>query len=96
MKLLITYDVATTTEVGRRRLREVAKICEGYGQRVQGSVFEVECTPTAYAALLGRLRGAIDTGHDSLRIYPLAAVAQRGVVTLGRERALPDDQAWVV
>jgi CRISPR-associated protein Cas2 len=41
MELLITYDVDTTTPAGTRRLRHVAKTCEGYGHRVQKSVFEV-------------------------------------------------------
>ena len=35
-----TYDVATSTDGGPKRLRQVAKICLNYGQRVQHSVFE--------------------------------------------------------
>ena len=46
MELLVTYDVNTTTPEGRRRLRKVAKLCEGYGLRVQKSVFEVVCNDT--------------------------------------------------
>lgn len=40
MLVLITYDVNTETEAGRKRLRHVAKQCVNYGQRVQNSVFE--------------------------------------------------------
>ena len=40
MMVLITYDVNTTIEGGKRRLRKVAKQCQNYGQRVQNSVFE--------------------------------------------------------
>jgi len=40
--VLVTYDVATTTPEGRRRLRRAAKACLDFGQRVQNSVFE--CT----------------------------------------------------
>ncbi|TYP91904.1 CRISPR-associated protein Cas2 [Nitrosomonas communis] len=40
MLIIITYDVSTETREGRRRLRRVAKVCEGHGQRVQKSVFE--------------------------------------------------------
>ena len=40
MMVLITYDVNTSTEAGKRRLRAVAKQCQNYGQRVQYSVFE--------------------------------------------------------
>jgi len=40
IEVLVAYDVSTDTSDGRTRLRRVAKICEGYGQRVQKSVFE--------------------------------------------------------
>ncbi|MBI3966168.1 MAG: CRISPR-associated endonuclease Cas2, partial [Chloroflexi bacterium] len=40
MEVLVTYDVATESVEGQRRLRRVAKVCEAYGQRVQKSVFE--------------------------------------------------------
>ena len=39
MLVLITYDVNTETDAGKRRLRKVAKQCVNYGQRVQNSVF---------------------------------------------------------
>ena len=31
---MITYDVNTETEAGKKRLRKVAKQCINYGQRV--------------------------------------------------------------
>ncbi|GAA4850117.1 CRISPR-associated endonuclease Cas2 [Saccharopolyspora rosea] len=71
MELLITYDVDTTTPQGRRRLRRVAKICEGYGIRVQKSVFEVVCSEADWLLLHHRLLDAIDSEHDSIRSYPL-------------------------
>lgn len=38
--VLITYDVNTEDSGGRKRLRQIAKQCVDYGQRVQNSVFE--------------------------------------------------------
>jgi len=35
MEILVTYDVATDTAVGRKRLRKVAQVCQDYGQRVK-------------------------------------------------------------
>ena len=32
MMVLITYDVATDTPIGRKRLRRVAKACEDWGK----------------------------------------------------------------
>ena len=40
MLVLITYDVNTEDAAGRKRLRQIAKKCVDYGQRVQNSVFE--------------------------------------------------------
>lgn len=40
MLVVVCYDVNTETKAGRRRLRRVARVCEGTGQRVQKSVFE--------------------------------------------------------
>ncbi|BDU01008.1 MULTISPECIES: CRISPR-associated endonuclease Cas2 [Nocardia] len=83
MELLITYDVDTTTPAGTRRLRHVAKTCEGYGHRVQKSVFEVTCTPTTRLLLEAALARIIDSAHDSIRIYQLDRGAFRTARHLG-------------
>jgi len=71
MELLITYDVGTTDRAGERRLRRVAKICEGIGHRVQKSVFEVVCDPVQRVRLEAELLDTIDRDRDSVRIYRL-------------------------
>ncbi len=71
MELLITYDVATDTLEGQRRLRRVAKTCESFGQRVQKSVFECSVNEMEKERLLARLLKCIDEDEDSLRIYRL-------------------------
>ncbi len=73
MEMLITYDVETATAAGQRRLRTVAKICEGSGIRVQQSVFEVVCSPVQKERLLHQLQQAIEPHLDSIRVYPLPA-----------------------
>jgi CRISPR-associated protein Cas2 len=69
MLVLVTYDVSTLTAKGRRRLRRVAKTCEGYGQRVQHSVFECQVDDATWAKLRGFLLELIDPGEDSIRFY---------------------------
>jgi CRISPR-associated protein Cas2 len=69
MALLVTYDVDTTTPDGARRLRKVAKICEGIGLRVQKSVFEVMCTDVQFVELEYTLSKVIDPTRDSIRVY---------------------------
>ncbi len=71
MLVLITYDVNTETEAGRRRLRRVAKQCVNYGQRVQNSVFECQVDATKYRQIKAILEEIIDKDRDSLRFYNL-------------------------
>ena len=69
MMVLVTYDVSTTTEAGKKRLRHVAKQCVNYGQRVQNSVFECLLDPAQFVTLKNKLEGIIDKEKDSLRYY---------------------------
>ena len=69
MLILITYDVNTQTEAGRRRLRKVAKQCVNYGQRVQNSVFECQMDAAKCREVKAILENIIDKDVDSLRFY---------------------------
>ena len=69
----MTYDVATTTRAGRKRLRQVSKLCVGFGQRVQNSVFECQIDPTQFAKLKLRLLDLYEPKEDSLRFYFLGS-----------------------
>src|SRR5262249_25933801 len=69
MRILVTYDVNTTTPAGERRLRRVAQTCLTYGQRVQQSGFECVVTEAQYEQLRSALLREIDTQADSLRLY---------------------------
>jgi len=71
MLVLITYDVNTETAAGRRRLRQVAKLCVDFGQRVQNSVFECLIDAARCETLKQRLSKTIDPAVDSLRFYYL-------------------------
>ena len=71
MMVLVTYDVNTESDGGKKRLRTVAKECVNYGQRVQNSVFECLLDPAQFANLTHSLCGIIDEEKDSLRFYYL-------------------------
>ena len=71
MLVLITYDVCTESEGGKKRLRKVAKACQNYGQRVQESVFECLIDPALMRQLQANLENIIDKEKDSLRFYYL-------------------------
>jgi CRISPR-associated protein Cas2 len=87
MMVLVTYDVSTETEGGKRRLRRVAKHCENFGQRVQNSVFECLVTPAQWADLKFKLEKEIDENHDSLRYYFLGANWERRVEHFGTKES---------
>ena len=71
MLLLITYDVNTESEGGRKRLRKVAKQCLNYGQRVQNSVFECVVDAAQGRILKSLLEDILDKDKDSIRFYYL-------------------------
>ena len=87
MMVLVTYDVSTTTVGGSRRLRQVAKACRDFGQRVQLSVFEIEVDPAQWTRLRARLEGVIDKKTDSLRFYFLGANWERRIEHVGAKPA---------
>ncbi len=96
MELLITYDVNTTTPEGRWRLRKVAQLCEGYGLRVQKSVFEVVCADADLLTLIDGITRVIDHDHDSIRIYKMQLGAFQDVRMLGTATALPHRQPLIL
>lgn len=71
MLVLITYDVNTENAAGRKRLRQIAKQCVNYGQRVQNSVFECKLDAAQCRALQAKLCAIMDPEYDSLRFYNL-------------------------
>lgn len=73
MMILVTYDVNTETPEGQRRLRQVAKTCQNYGQRVQNSVFECLVDPAQFVILKSRLLDIHCKELDSIRFYHLGA-----------------------
>lgn len=85
MNLLVTYDVNTQTVAGAKRLRQVAKVCEGFGQRVQDSVFECTISPSELETFRARLLAIIDVRQDSLRIYRLHIQREEVVEVYGRD-----------
>lgn len=69
MRVIVSYDVETTTREGRSRLRRAAKACKGFGVRAQYSVFECSVGPAQLVSLRAALLKIIDPAHDSLRIW---------------------------
>jgi CRISPR-associated protein Cas2 len=64
---VVTYDIPSN-----RRRKQVADLLEGYGRRVQYSVFECVLSAKQYVELQARLRSRLKLEEDSVRFYPLS------------------------
>lgn len=96
MLVLITYDVNTETDAGKKRLRKVAKQCVNYGRRVQNSVFECIVNNAQCIMLKTILSDIIDEEVDSLRFYYLGNKYQTKVEHIGIDRGIAVDQVLIL
>lgn len=96
MMVLVSYDVATTSSEGRRRLRKMAKTCQNYGQRVQNSVFECVLDPTFWTRFRLELLKVHEPKEDSLRFYFMGANWKHRVEHHGAKPALDVDDPLIV
>jgi CRISPR-associated protein Cas2 len=89
---LICYDIVKDS-----RRNKVAHLLEGYGLRVQKSVFEVVLDEQQYEKLQKRLLKYLNKREDQLRFYPLSARNRSKVVVLGvQPEYVVDDTAFIV
>jgi CRISPR-associated protein Cas2 len=84
MLYLITYDVETASPQGAKRLRQVARLCQNYGQRVQNSVFECLLDEVTLVRLKHDIGQIIDQKSDSVRFYNLGKNWNRKVDMIGK------------
>ena len=96
MLVIVCYDVNTESREGRRRLRQVAKLCESVGQRVQKSVFECQVDRARFEALERDLLGEIKVAEDNLRFYRIAELKGYEVREHGCFRAMDFDAPLVL
>lgn len=86
MMVLITYDVNTEDAAGRKRLRQIARQCVNYGQRVQNSVFECVLDAAQCKMLQNKLVKIMDAEKDSLRFYYLGNHYQTKIEHFGAKQ----------
>lgn len=96
MLVIVCYDVSTESREGRRRLRRVARVCEGIGQRVQKSVFECKVTQAQFEDMERRLLAEVDLAQDCLRFYRLTEPINLHVKEHGRFHAVDFEGTLVI
>lgn len=96
MMVLITYDICTEDAAGRKRVRQIAKECVNYGQRVQNSVFECILDAAQCRQLQHKLVKLIDPDRDSLRFYYLGNKYQTKVEHFGAKTGYEPEGVLIV
>ena len=96
MYILVAYDVSTESTEGRRRLRNVARICQDFGQRVQKSVFECSVSEMQYEEVTRQLLQVLRKDEDSLRIYRLTEPKEKYIRVYGIDTAIDFNEPLVL
>ena len=96
MLVLITYDVNTEDAAGRKRLRQIAKQCVNYGQRVQNSVFECLLDMAQCRSLQAKLVSIMDQEKDSLRFYYLGNQYEKKVEHFGCKNTYQPEDTLII
>ena len=96
MLVLITYDVNTQDAAGRKRLRQIAKQCVNYGQRVQCYVFECLLDAAQCRMLQAKLRSIMDAEKDSLRFYYLGNKYESKIEHFGAKQTYEPEGALIL
>lgn len=79
-RYLITYDIPKT-----KRRTKIHDLLQGYGFRVNDSVFEITIPASQIKALTARLDMLIKPKEDSVRVYPLCIACAKSAFALGKE-----------
>lgn len=92
MFYLVCYDITLT-----KRRNKVSHLLEGYGMRVQKSVFECVLTPEQRQMLHKKINKYIEPAEDQVRFYPMSPRYRKQVEILGwqPEREV-DDATFIV
>jgi CRISPR-associated protein Cas2 len=91
-RYLVAYDIRDD-----RRLRAVASCAEGFGTRIQYSVFVCDLSDAEKFALRADLESRMNQSEDSVMIVDLGAAGDSSrFLFLGHHEKLPSSAAVVV
>jgi CRISPR-associated protein Cas2 len=91
-RYLVAYDIRED-----RRLRNVATCMEGYGERIQYSVFICDLSDEEAVTMRGDIEVRIRQSEDSIMIIDLGNAGDSGrFLFLGHHEKLPASDAVIV
>jgi len=91
MLYIICYDIEQ--DILRNK---ISHILQGFGKRVQKSVFECELDEKTLQRLLRQLECVFKgQGQDSLRIYPLCQTCKRRAMGIGSTHPGSEERSYI-
>jgi CRISPR-associated protein Cas2 len=92
MRYVIVYDISPS----RTRTR-IAKLLDGWGERVQLSVYECELEQRELPGLVKQLTRALEVGEDgSIRVYRLCKDCIGSSLVIGKAPPAPEDDSCMI
>ena len=91
MLVVVVYDIPDN-----RRRNRLATFLEGYGRRVQKSVFECFLSLQEMKALHTKVERQVDPKVDNVRFYWIAADAVPRTLTVGSALPEPPPTVYIV
>jgi len=78
IQVVVAYDITDD-----KRRNKIAKCLEGYGVRVNYSVFECVLKPARFKQMKASLEKLLDSDEDTIRIYQLCKECIKKVSVMG-------------
>jgi CRISPR-associated protein Cas2 len=78
MFYIVSYDIPNN-----KRRKKVADLLEGYGKRVQLSVFECELSDKQFKEMYQRIQKCVNYEEDNIRFYPVSSHTMGQVIIIG-------------
>lgn len=91
MLVLIVYDIPND-----KRRTKLSNFLEGYGRRVQFSVFECFLSLEEMRELYEKVKKLVKPVEDNVRFYWISQEAVSRVLTIGGERPEPPPKYYVI
>ena len=89
--VIVVYDISDD-----KRRTKLSNFLEGYGQRVQWSVFECFITLDEMRVLHQKVKKLVKPEEDDVRFYWLSTESASMVLTIGSEKPEPPPKYYVI
>ena len=89
--VIIVYDIPDN-----KRRTKLSNFLEGYGKRVQLSVFECFLTLQEMRDLYEKVKKKVKSDEDNVRFYWISEDSRSQILTIGSELPIPPPNAYII